>query len=119
MVQHGNNAFARNSRNRATYVLGWEYEIPTASASGDEIMRLVKKQVNFVRACFKKNGLYSIVTQLLDYIGEHSPEDHANPRHKAGLFKVITRGVTDTKGVETQMAKETVDFFGHLCLYIR
>ena len=74
-------------------------------------MRLVKKQASFVRACFKKNDSYSIGTQVLDYIEEHSTEDPTNPGHKAGLFKAVTRGVTDTKGVEAQMAKEINGFF--------
>ena len=66
-VQYGNNNYARNSKNRATWVLGWMYEIPTASASGSEILKLVQKQANFVRACFKKSDQYSIGNAVLDY----------------------------------------------------
>ena len=87
-------------------MIGWIYEIPTASALGDDILKLVKKQANFVPACFKNNDQYSIGTQVLDFIEEHSPEDPENLRHKDGLFKTVPRGVTDTKSVEIQMAKE-------------
>ena len=58
-VQHGNKAFARNLRNRATYWFGWEYEIPTATASSDEIKRLVKKQARTKLACFLTSLLIS------------------------------------------------------------
>ena len=76
------------------------YEIPRASASGSEILKLVQKQANFLRACFKKSDQYSIGTQVLDYIEEHNQEDPANPGHKAGLYKALTRDVSDTSGVE-------------------
>ena len=110
-VQHGNNNYARTSRGRATYVLGWIYEIPTSSSSGSEILKLVQKQANFVRACFKKTDQYSIGNQVLDYIEAHSPEDPTDPGHKAGLYKALTRGVSDTSGVEARLDKDINDFF--------
>ena len=92
-------------------MLGWMYEITTASASGSEISKLVQKQANFVRACFKKTDQYSIGSQVLDYIEDHSQEDPENPGHKAGLYKALTRGASDTSGIQAQMTKEINGYF--------
>ena len=109
--QYGNNNYARTTNGRATWVLGWIYEIPTSSSSAREISKLVQKQANVVRACFKKSDQYSIGNQVLDYIEAHSPEDPSHPGHKAGLYKALTKGVSDTSGVEARLDKDINDFF--------
>ena len=99
-------------------MLGWIYEIPTASASGSEILKLVQKQASFVQACFKKNDHYSIGTAVLDYIEEHSPEDPTNPGHKAGLYKALTRGASDTSGIQAQTTKEINGYFAPKKIFV-
>ena len=48
---------------------------------------------------------------MLDYIEAHSPDDPTDPGHKAGLYRVLTRGVSDTSGVEARLDKDINDFF--------
>ena len=57
-----------------------------------------------MRACFKKSDQYRIGTTLLDRIKKHGQEDPANPGHKAGLYKAVTRGVSDTSSVEAKVS---------------
>ena len=64
-----------------------------------------------MRACFKKTDQYSIGSQVLDYIEDHSQEDPENPGHKAGLYKALTRGASDTSGIQAQMTKEINGYF--------
>ena len=92
-------------------MLGWIYEIPTSSSLGRNISKLVQKQSNVVCACFKKSDQYSISNQVLDYIEGHSQEDPSHPGHKAGLYKALTRGVSDTSGVEARLDKDINNFF--------
>ena len=48
---------------------------------------------------------------MLDYIEAHSPEDSSHPGHKAGLYKALTKGVSDTSDVEARLEKDINDFF--------
>ena len=64
-----------------------------------------------MRACFKKTDQYSIGSQVLDYIEDHSQEDPKNPPHKACLYKALTRGASDTSGIQAQTTKEINGYF--------
>ena len=59
----------------------------------------------------KESDQYSIGNQVLDYIEAHSQEDPSHPGHKAGFSKALTRGVSDTSGVEARLDKDINDFF--------
>ena len=125
---HGDNSLLRNSSKRAKSMIGWVYQLPSADAiKPGEVEKLVKNQSDFIRACFRKSKDYSIGSLMLDYIEENSGEDQDNRGVKGGLYKAVTKGVTDTTGIVTRMTKEINNYFaakpsfecdGHLDKYL-
>ena len=106
---HGDNSLARTAKGKAVAVIGFVFEIPTSQES--KAKKLVNKHANLIRACFMKTDKYSIGTLALDYIEEHSNEDPLHPGTKAGLYRTLTKGITDTTGIEARLTKDINDYF--------
>ena len=109
-------------------MIGWVCQLPSVNAiKPGAVEKLVKNQSDFIRACFHKSNDYSIGSLMLDYIEENSGEDPNNRGVKSGLYKAVTKGVTDTTGIVTRMTKEINNYFavkpsfecdGHLDKYL-
>lgn len=107
--QYGDNNYMRTARGRSIPVLGWSFQFPTAN--GGSVKELVQKQAKFIYACFRPSDNHSIGSIALDYVETNSHDDPMNPGKKAGLYKTITKNITDTAGIEMRLTKQINSHF--------